>query len=73
MNVVLDDAEEVSVKTKEHKAIGRIMLKGDNITCVPCLASLAVSYIRVPLPDASLGRVGPTVSISSRASVKRIQ
>jgi hypothetical protein len=38
MNVVLDDAEEVSVKTKEHKAIGRIMLKGDNITCVPCLA-----------------------------------
>jgi small nuclear ribonucleoprotein E len=32
MNVVLDDAEEVSIKSKERKVIGRIMLKGDNIT-----------------------------------------
>ena len=35
MNVVLDEAEEVSIKTKEHKPLGRIMLKGDNITYVP--------------------------------------
>eukprot|EP00037_Helgoeca_nana_P030100 m.368286 g.368286 ORF g.368286 m.368286 type:complete len:94 (-) comp28110_c0_seq2:1234-1515(-) len=34
MNVVLDDAEEVSIKSKERKVIGRIMLKGDNITLI---------------------------------------
>jgi len=34
MNVVLDDAEEVDVKKKGRKALGRIMLKGDNITLV---------------------------------------
>lgn len=32
MNLVLDDAAEVSVKRKSKKAIGRILLKGDNIT-----------------------------------------
>jgi len=32
MNLVLDDAEEVSHKKKTRKQIGRIMLKGDNIT-----------------------------------------
>jgi len=32
MNVVLDDAEEVDVKTKTKKPIGRILLKGDTIT-----------------------------------------
>ena len=32
MNLVLDDAEEVSVKRKTRKPIGRILLKGDNIT-----------------------------------------
>jgi small nuclear ribonucleoprotein E len=32
MNLVLDDAEEVSVKRKTRKAVGRILLKGDNIT-----------------------------------------
>jgi small nuclear ribonucleoprotein E len=32
MNLVLDDAEEVSVKRKTRKALGRILLKGDNIT-----------------------------------------
>eukprot|EP00038_Savillea_parva_P007345 m.169438 g.169438 ORF g.169438 m.169438 type:complete len:94 (-) comp13101_c0_seq1:1297-1578(-) len=34
MNVVLDDAEEVHLKSKERKAVGRIMLKGDNITLI---------------------------------------
>lgn len=32
MNLVLDDAEEVSVKRGTRKALGRILLKGDNIT-----------------------------------------
>ncbi len=32
MNLVLDEAEEVSTKRKTRKPLGRIMLKGDNIT-----------------------------------------
>ncbi|KAJ1615692.1 hypothetical protein T492DRAFT_1111758 [Pavlovales sp. CCMP2436] len=32
MNLVLDDAEEVLLKKKTRKPLGRIMLKGDNIT-----------------------------------------
>ena len=32
MNVVLDEAEELSIKKKTRKALGRILLKGDNIT-----------------------------------------
>ncbi|KAK9838965.1 hypothetical protein WJX74_006862 [Apatococcus lobatus] len=32
MNLVLDEAEEISVKRKTRKAVGRILLKGDNIT-----------------------------------------
>ncbi|KAF1867684.1 hypothetical protein Lal_00050117 [Lupinus albus] len=32
MNLVLDDAEEVNVKKKSRKMLGRILLKGDNIT-----------------------------------------
>ncbi|KAI5084212.1 hypothetical protein GOP47_0000381 [Adiantum capillus-veneris] len=32
MNLVLDDAEEVSIKKKTRKPLGRILLKGDNIT-----------------------------------------
>ncbi|KAL4560100.1 hypothetical protein LXL04_032249 [Taraxacum kok-saghyz] len=32
MNLVLEDAEEVSIKKKTRKALGRILLKGDNIT-----------------------------------------
>jgi len=34
MNMVLDNAEEVSVKKKSRKPIGRILLKGDNITLI---------------------------------------
>lgn len=34
MNLVLDDSEEVHVKTKVRKNLGRIMLKGDNITLI---------------------------------------
>jgi len=32
MNLVLDEAEEVSLKKKTRKVLGRILLKGDNIT-----------------------------------------
>ncbi|KAI9359303.1 small nuclear ribonucleoprotein [Zopfochytrium polystomum] len=32
MSLVLDDAEEVSVQTGDRKPLGRILLKGDNIT-----------------------------------------
>jgi len=32
MNLVLDEAEEVSIKKKSRKTLGRILLKGDNIT-----------------------------------------
>ncbi|DBA93093.1 hypothetical protein WJX82_008447 [Trebouxia sp. C0006] len=32
MNLVLDEAEEVSLKRKSRKPLGRILLKGDNIT-----------------------------------------
>lgn len=32
MNLVLDEAEEVSAKRNTRKPLGRILLKGDNIT-----------------------------------------
>ncbi|XWS70910.1 hypothetical protein CRYUN_Cryun03dG0091000 [Craigia yunnanensis] len=32
MNLVLDDAEEFNIKKKSRKSLGRILLKGDNIT-----------------------------------------
>jgi hypothetical protein len=31
---VLDDASEVDVKHKSRKNLGRVMLKGDNITAI---------------------------------------
>ena len=34
MNVVLDDATEMNIKAKTRKDLGRIMLKGDNITLI---------------------------------------
>uniref|UniRef100_A0A0K8TQ21 Small nuclear ribonucleoprotein E n=1 Tax=Tabanus bromius TaxID=304241 RepID=A0A0K8TQ21_TABBR len=34
MNLVLDEAEEVQMKTKNRRSLGRIMLKGDNITLI---------------------------------------
>ncbi|KAL2731228.1 speckle-type POZ protein A [Vespula squamosa] len=34
MNLVLDNAEEYHLKTKNRKPLGRIMLKGDNITLI---------------------------------------
>ncbi|KAH9531067.1 hypothetical protein CY35_19G016900 [Sphagnum magellanicum] len=32
MNLVLDEAEEISLKKKTRQPLGRILLKGDNIT-----------------------------------------
>jgi small nuclear ribonucleoprotein E len=32
MNMVVDDAEEVSAKRGDRKRVGRILLKGDAIT-----------------------------------------
>jgi len=34
MNLVLDDVDEIHVKTHFKKNIGRILLKGDNITLI---------------------------------------
>ncbi|KAI8808335.1 small nuclear ribonucleoprotein E [Cladochytrium replicatum] len=34
MNLVLDEAEEISVKKETRKPLGRILLKGDNITLI---------------------------------------
>ncbi len=42
MNVVLDNTEEVDVKTNKKKTLGRLLLKGDNITAIQ-LAPVATS------------------------------
>ena len=39
MNLVLDEAEELSIKKKTRKALGRILLKGDNITLMMSVTS----------------------------------
>ncbi|XP_066930207.1 probable small nuclear ribonucleoprotein E [Clytia hemisphaerica] len=38
MNLVLDQAEEVHIKNKSRKSLGRILLKGDNITLIQNVA-----------------------------------
>nr|XP_058913564.1 small nuclear ribonucleoprotein E-like [Kogia breviceps] len=39
MNLVLDDAEEIHSTTKSRKQLGRIMLKGDNITLLQSVSN----------------------------------
>ena len=39
MNLILDDAEEIHSKTKSRKQLGRIMLKGDNITLLQSVSN----------------------------------
>jgi hypothetical protein len=51
MNVVLDDAEEVYVKRRLRKPVGRILLKGDNITLIS-VASEEDSASGTAAPDA---------------------
>lgn len=41
MNLVLDDACEVAVKSKARRPIGRILLKGDNITLMQSAGAAA--------------------------------
>lgn len=39
MNIVMDDAEEVHMKSKGRKTLGRILLKGDAITLIQSVIS----------------------------------
>ncbi|ORZ12001.1 putative SM protein G [Absidia repens] len=39
MNLVLDQAEEVLTKEKTRRPVGRIMLRGDNITLIQAVQS----------------------------------
>uniref|UniRef100_A0A286XRL4 Small nuclear ribonucleoprotein E n=1 Tax=Cavia porcellus TaxID=10141 RepID=A0A286XRL4_CAVPO len=39
MNLILDDAKEIHSKTKSRKQLGRIMLKGDNITLLQSVSN----------------------------------
>ena len=34
MSVVLEDAEEIHIKAATRKPVGRILLRGDNITLI---------------------------------------
>jgi small nuclear ribonucleoprotein E len=43
MNLVLDDAEEYHMRTKSRKSLGRLMLKGDNITLIQNVNPQALS------------------------------
>ncbi|CUM63464.1 uncharacterized protein PRCAT00001039001 [Priceomyces carsonii] len=36
MNIVVDDADEISTSDGETEHLGRILLKGDNITLISC-------------------------------------
>ncbi|XP_076370591.1 small nuclear ribonucleoprotein E-like [Tachypleus tridentatus] len=40
MNLVLDEAEEIHIKTKQRKQVGRILLKGENITLIMSTQSM---------------------------------
>ena len=39
MNLVLEDAEEFYVKTKTRRPVGKILLKGENITLIMSTSS----------------------------------
>lgn len=42
MNIVLDDTTEVNVKSKATKQIGKIMLKGENVTLVRTMTDITM-------------------------------
>eukprot|EP01051_Picozoa_sp_SAG22_P015954 SAG22_NODE_2167_length_2905_cov_1.403778_2_plen_96_part_00 len=50
MNLVLDNASEISVKKKTEKPLGRILLKGDNITLMMqlCVLERLPNDVRLP-------------------------
>ena len=37
MNLVLDDAYEISVKNQTRISVGRILLKGENVTMITAI------------------------------------
>ncbi|KAG0364793.1 hypothetical protein BGZ54_007159 [Gamsiella multidivaricata] len=41
MNLVLDNAVEVNIKKSTRKEVGRILLKGDNITLIQSVSAPA--------------------------------
>uniref|UniRef100_R4G7T3 Small nuclear ribonucleoprotein E n=1 Tax=Rhodnius prolixus TaxID=13249 RepID=R4G7T3_RHOPR len=43
MNVVLDAAEEYNVKKQNRRALGRILIKGDNITLIQNISAPVVA------------------------------
>ncbi len=43
MNVVLDDAVEINLKKKTRTVLGRILLKGENITLVHTVKEAAAA------------------------------
>merc|ERR1719204_1352815 len=43
MNLVLDEADEINVKTHSKRQIGKILLKGDNITLIQQARRLVLS------------------------------
>merc|ERR1719283_555849 len=50
MNLTLDDADELDLKKKTRKKLGRILLKGDNITLMmktPCVKSAGLSFFQL--------------------------
>jgi small nuclear ribonucleoprotein E len=43
MNLVLDDADEILLKKNQRKKIGRILLKGDNISLIQQIQSTSTN------------------------------
>lgn len=59
MNLVLDEAEEVHMKTKTRKTLGRILLKGDNITLLVQVSwkQTAVCRAVISIGEGAIGYV----------------
>lgn len=55
MNVVLDDAEEVDTRKKTRKPLGRVMLKGDNITLICAAPGAAAAAAGAAAGGAAAG------------------
>jgi len=66
MNVVLDDAEELDSKKKSRKPLGRILVKGDNITLLAPAAAAppAAPPTQAPSYDAHMATHASTAASS---------
>ena len=40
MNLVLEEGEEVNIKTGKRKQLGRILLKGDSVTLIQNISDM---------------------------------